>query len=97
MSLYNLGLSLGAVSAAGGGGGIPFSHTSRISLNAATKLSRNVSVEVSAFDTFDSIPNLTTLSPARSVDTWSKRPSQLPGSEGKRRNQLEMRVIQLMP
>ena len=48
-------------------GGCPCSHTARISRIASTRFRRNVSVEVSGHETLDSIPNLITLSPARSA------------------------------
>lgn len=50
-----------------GCGGCPCSHTARISRIASTRFRRNVSVEVSGHETLDSIPNLITLSPARSA------------------------------
>lgn len=74
-TLYILGLSALAA------GGIPFSQTSLISLKASTRFCLNVSVEVSGFDTFDSIPNLRSLSPARSRET--RRRDQESGSRAK--------------
>lgn len=71
--------SLGFSAAAGG---IPFSQTSLISLNASTRFCLNVSVDVSGFDTFDSIPNLTSLSPARSASNRIK--SVASGCQGAR-------------